>query len=183
MPARVTNKEYVSNKEIADILYNVSELLEIEEANRFRVNAYRNAALTVMNSREPLAKKVERGDDLVALPTIGDEIARHIEEISRTGELTLLEELEHSMSPVLVELSRVPGIGPKRVKTIIDHLGVLSFSGIKSAAESDELARLPGIGTKTAKAIKAHFLENQIEPQSFPNSKFDYHQFFSTSQN
>jgi len=95
---------YVTNKDIADILFNVAELLEVDEANMFRVNAYTNAALTVLNCSEPMAKKITRGDDLSTLPSIGQDISRSIEEIVSTGELTVLEELEHTLPPQIVEL-------------------------------------------------------------------------------
>ena len=148
---------YVTNKEIADILFNVAELLEIDEANRFRVNAYQNAAVSILNSREAFALKVERGDDLTALPNIGRDISEKIKEILRTGELKMLEELEHTMPPELVELSHVPGIGAKRVKVIEDSLGPLSPDILREAAKRGKLASLPGIGSKIQEAILTHF--------------------------
>lgn len=148
---------YVTNKDIVDILYNVAELLEIDEANRFRVNAYSNAALTVLNASEPMAIKVERGDDLADLPTIGREIALKIEEIVRTGELSMLEELEQTLPPQIVELSRVPGIGAKRVKIIENRYGPLTSAVLKNAARRGDLARLPSIGPKLQEAIMHHF--------------------------
>lgn len=148
---------YVTNKEIADILFNVAELLEIDEANRFRVNAYQNAALTVLNSSEALALKVERGDNLTVLPNIGKDISEKIKEILRTGELQMLEALEHTLPPELVELSHVPGVGAKRVKIIEDYLGPLTPEVLREAAKRGKLAGLPGIGAKIQDAIKTHF--------------------------
>jgi len=133
--------------------------LEIDEANRFRVSAYRNAALTVLNAVEPMAIKVERGDDLSRLPAIGRDIASKIEEILRTGELSTLEDLEHSLPPQLVELSRVRGVGAKRVKIIEDRFAPLSASILRIAANRGDLARLPGIGSKIQDAIKVHFTD------------------------
>jgi len=148
---------YVTNKEIADILYDVAELLEIDGADRFRVSAYRNAALTVLNTSEALALKLERDEDLVKLANIGLDIAEKIDEIVRTGELTMLQELEQTLPPQLVELAHIPGMGAKRVKTIQDFIKPLTIAAIKRAALEGELAKLPGIGQKTQNAIRIHF--------------------------
>ena len=148
---------YVTNKDIADILFNVAELLEVDEANRFRVNAYTNAVLTVLNSSEPMAKKITRGGDLSTLPSIGQDISRSIEEIVSTGELTVLEELEHTLPPQIVELSRVPGLGAKRIKIIQERYGTLTFGVVLNLARQGEQSRLPGIGPKIENAIVEHF--------------------------
>jgi len=148
---------YVTNKDIADILFEVAELLEIDGADRFRVDAYRNAALTVMNTSEALALKLERDEDLAKLANIGLDIAEKIDEIVRTGELSMLQELEQTMSPQLVELSHIPGLGAKRVKTLQAFIRPLSINRIRQAALAGELVRLPGIGRKTQDAINRHF--------------------------
>lgn len=149
--------DFITNEEIADIFFNVAELLEIDEANRYRVNAYTNAAITILNASEPLERKVERGEDLAELPTIGRDIALKIEEILRTGELSMLEDLEQTLPPQTVELSHVPGLGAKRVKIIEEQYGPVSSKALHRAARRGELARLPGIGPKIENAIKRHF--------------------------
>ena len=148
---------YITNEEIADIFFNVAELLEIDEANHYRINAYTNAAVTIVNASESLARKVERGEDLTVLPTIGRDIALKIEEIVKTGELSMLEELEQTLPPQTVELSHVPGVGAKRVRLIEDQYGPVSDEVLRRAARRGELARLPGIGPKIQNAIKRHF--------------------------
>jgi len=148
---------YITNEEIADIFFNVAELLEIDDANRYRINAYTNAAITILNASEPLARKVDRGEDLAELPTIGRDIALKIEEIVKTGELSMLEELEQTLPPQTVELSHVPGIGAKRVKIIENQYGPASNRDLRRAARHGELARLPGIGPKIQNAIRRHF--------------------------
>lgn len=150
---------YVTNKDLADTLFNVAELLEIDEANRFRVSAYRNAALTVLNAGEPLAIKLDRGEDLSCLPNIGEELSAAIVEILRTGELSILEELEQTLPPQLVELSHIPGLGAKRVKIIRQYYQPLTADILKLAAKRGDLARLPGIGPKTQEAIKVHYAD------------------------
>lgn len=147
----------ISNREIADRLYDYAELLDVEDADKFRIRAYRNAALTILNTQESFAQKVSRGDDLVSLPTIGDDIARKIEIIVQTGELPELEALRLSLPPVQADLLKVEGIGPKRYRQIEKKLGVLTPDTLVKAASRGVIARLPGIGTKTQAAILKHF--------------------------
>ena len=149
--------DFISNREIANILYEVAELLEIDDAELYRVRAYKNAALTVLNTGEPFAQKITQNADLNKLPTIGDELARAIEEIVRTGELKMLEDLEQSLPPDLVTLSQIPGIGAKRIKTIQKHLGLITSQRLRDAARRGELATLPGIGEKTQDTIRAYY--------------------------
>ena len=148
---------YVTNKDISDLFFEVAELLEIDDVNRFRVRAYRNAAVSVLNEKEPFAIKVVRGDDLSTLSNIGKDIAEKISEIVRTGELSMLEALEETLPPILVELSHVPGIGAQRVKTIQAFLPNLSQAAIIRAASKNQLLQLPGIGPKIQRAILIHF--------------------------
>jgi DNA polymerase (family 10) len=155
--------QFVTNGEIAAILYDLAELLEIDGASRFRVNAYRNAALTVTNASHQLAHMLDKNENISKLPNIGRDIAANISEIVRTGELPMLEELEHTMPVELVELSRIPGLGAKRVKTIQDFIGELNARNLFMAARLGRLAELPGIGEKTQAAIKEHYRPSQSD--------------------
>lgn len=151
----------ISNREIADLLYDYAELLDVEDADRFRIRAYRNAALTVLNSQELMADKVSRGDDLVSLPTVGDDIARKIETIVQTGNLPELEALRRSLPPVQAGLLQVEGIGPKRFRTIEKSLGVLTQDSLVDAARRGAIALLPGVGAKTQEAILTYFTQKR----------------------
>ncbi|NNC36178.1 MAG: hypothetical protein EX271_03550 [Acidimicrobiales bacterium] len=151
---------YISNDDIVAVLYDFAELLEIDGADPFRVQAYRAAAATVTNLPKQAAEIVGNDGDLTRLPNIGTEIARNIVEIIRTGEMAELEELEHSMPVHLVELARIPGLGAKRVKAIVKNIDVFSPGRIYQAACSGKLAEIPGIGEKTQASIKQHFAPN-----------------------
>lgn len=147
----------VKNTEISNILFQVSELLEIENVNPFRVKAYRNAAIDIKNQSASLAQRVLSGEDISKLPGIGAEIAASITEIVRTGELSMLDELEHTMPPSLIALSHVPNIGPKRVKIIETYLPFLSQETIIAAAKDKQLSKLPTIGVQIERAILDYF--------------------------
>lgn len=147
----------IHNDEIAGIFEQLADLLEIDEANPFRVRAYRNAARTLRNLTEEAADLIEEGEDLSALPVIGEDLAGKIEEIVKTGHLETLEKLKRTVPAALADLTRVPGLGPKRVKSLYDKLGVKSLADLRKAVAKGELKRLPGFGAKTEETIRTYF--------------------------
>ena len=114
----------LSNKDIAGILDDIGSLLEVEDASPFRVRAYKNAADTIRFFDPPLAEMVTRDEDLTKLEGIGPAIAKKIEEIVQTGKLAYMDKLAAESSPGLLELLRLPGLGPKRVRALRDDLQV-----------------------------------------------------------
>src|SRR5687768_1565956 len=104
----------VHNSDIAVIFDQTADILEIEGENPFRVRAYRNAARVVGTWPKDLAEIVNHGDQLPKLPGIGKDLAGKIEEIAHTGHLPLLDKLKHDVPETLLELMRLPGLGPKR---------------------------------------------------------------------
>lgn len=150
MTTRATRHQ-VPNAEIARLLREVAALLEMEAANAFRVRAYVNAARVIEELPEPAATlSPER---LRELPGIGDDLAGKIAEIAATGSLKLLRELHREVPHAAVELLRVPGIGPKRARALVDTLGIRSLAGLARAARAGKLATLAGFGAAIEKKI------------------------------
>lgn len=147
----------VHNDEIADIFEQLADLLEIDEANPFRVRAYRNAARILRGLPEEAAVLIERGEDLSELPAIGKDLAGKIEEVATTGRLQALEDLKRTVPAGLAELTRIPGLGPKRVKRLHDELGIGTPGALRAAAEKGKLRDLPGFGVKTESRIRDFF--------------------------
>ena len=143
----------VHNSEIATIFDKVADLLEIEGANAFRVRAYRKAALAIGTMPQCLADMVEEGADLSELPTIGHDLADKIAEITRTGHLHLLDEIERRTPGDLAELMDLPGLGPKRVHALQEMLGITGIDDLLRAARTGELKKLPGFGPKLQEQI------------------------------
>jgi DNA polymerase (family 10) len=145
----------VQNAEIARLLSDVADLLEISAANPFRVRAYRNAARTVADHPDPLAELVQGGAfDLTELPGIGDGIAKEITILVETGTLPQRQELVATFPPGLLELLRLPGVGPKRVKLFYDQLKVNSVADLKAALDAGKIAKLPGFGPKLLEKLR-----------------------------
>ena len=143
----------VQNPEIAEIFNRYADLLEIQDANPFRVRAYRNAARTVGAESRSMADLVARHEDLTELPGIGKDLAAKIAVIVGTGRLPELAELETRVPRALSDLMRLPGLGPKRVKQIYRGLHIRSQEDLARAIRSGELARLPGFGATLVRKI------------------------------
>ncbi|MHB1294670.1 MAG: DNA polymerase/3'-5' exonuclease PolX [Anaerolineae bacterium] len=141
------------NEEAARILNEVGDVLEIQGADVYRVRAYRNASRYLLDMGQSVATLLEQGQDLSALPGIGKALAVKIEEIVRTGRLKYLDEIEQETPPALLALLRVGGLGPKRVRTLHDRLGILTIDELRKAAQAGQVRELPGFGEKTEQRI------------------------------
>ena len=139
----------MQNADIARLLGEVADLLEISEGNPFKVRAYRNAARTVADHPDPLAELVKGGEfDLTDLPGIGGGIAKEITALVGTGTLPQRQQLVATIPAGLLDLLRIPGLGPKRVKLFHDQLKVNSVADLKEALEQGKIAKLGGFGPK-----------------------------------
>lgn len=143
----------IQNPEIADLFRRYATLLEIEDANPFRVRAYRNAARTIDNLPRSLAELLEEGADLSELPGIGEDLAGKIAAIVETGRFTELEKLEQEVPGELARLVAIPGLGPKRVKALHRELSINSLQDLRKAARAGKISTLSGFGEKTEKKI------------------------------
>ena len=143
----------MQNAEIAQMFEEVADLLEIQGANMFRLRAYRNAARTLEGLTSAVADMVESGQSLTELPGIGKDLAEKITQLVTTGELSQLMELREQVPAGVVQMLRIPGLGPKRVAQLFKELGLTTLDSLKAAAESGEISKLKGFGAKTTQMI------------------------------
>lgn len=143
----------IENAEVARILGELADLLEIEEANSFRIRAYRNAARAVEELPEPVEALTQGGRSLTEIPGIGEDLAGKIAEIARTGTLDALRKLERSTPKGAAELMHIRGIGPRRARMLSEKLGIRSVAGLERAARSGKLRKIRGFGIRTEQAI------------------------------
>ncbi len=144
----------MENGEIAERLEAFAALLDLAEASAFSVRAYRRAAELVRATPAPVAELVRSGR-VRELAGIGPGIERRLRELVETGEIAELRELEAELSPELVGLGRLIGIGPARMAEIGRGLGVRTVEELRAAAEAGRLGSLRGIGPKTEERILA----------------------------
>jgi DNA polymerase (family X) len=153
----------MQNPDIARLFDEVADLLEIQNANPFRVRAYRNAARTIRDYPEPIAELV-RGDkkDLTEIPGIGEDLAEKIGDIVSTGELPLRKQLAAKLPAGLLDLLRIPGLGPKRVKLLYSKLKVKSAADLTKALDSGKVQKLKGFGPKMEEKMRAGIGQAQV---------------------
>ena len=140
------------NAELARVFERIGDLLEIDAADRFRINSYRRAARTLKDTTEDLATLAVEGR-LTQLPGVGKGTAQRIRQYIDTGHIDVLDELEKKLPEGLPALLEIPGMGPKKVALAHTKLGVRGIDDLKKVIESGELAKLPGLGATSVKKI------------------------------
>jgi len=146
----------VENAEVARLFQELADLLEIQEANAFRVRAYRNAARVIQELAEPVGDVAGEGPKRLAeLPGIGEDLAGKIIEIVETGKLRALDDAARQVPKGLVALMRVRGLGPKRARALYHGLGITSMRALEAAARAGRIRELKGFGEKTEQHLLA----------------------------
>ena len=149
-----------TNADLAAAFEQTADLLELQQANPFRIRAYRNAARLVGELKLDLVAQVERGEALPRLPGIGADLAGKIEEFARSGHLALLDRLRRQIPAGVAEMLQLPGLGPKRVRALYEELHITSLAQLARAARDGLIRELPGFGARTEarilEAVEAH---------------------------
>ncbi len=141
------------NKEIADILNEVADYLEIKGENEYRINSYRNAARTILGLSESISKMAEDEKDIQSIPDIGESMAEKLIEIAQSGKLEQLEQLKKQLPESLRDIMKLEQMGPKRTKILYEKLNIESIEDLKKAAKQGKIEKLEGFGEKTTKKI------------------------------
>ena len=143
----------VPNADVASLFAQIADLLEIRGDNPFRVRAYRNAARTVEEWPQSLSEILSRTGSLPRMPGIGADLDGKIREILTTGHLSTLDTLREAFPPHLTDLLEIPGLGPRKVKTFYEELGIHDVAGLSRALRDHRIAALPGFGAKSEERI------------------------------
>jgi len=133
---------------VAEILVEIGVLLELKGENPFKTRAYTNAARTIENLPEPLGKIISE-KQLGEIKGIGEALEQKITELVKTGKLKYYEELKASISPGLIEMLEISGLGPKKIQALNQKLGIDSVEKLEAACKKGKVAELDGFGEKT----------------------------------
>ncbi|WP_213807511.1 DNA polymerase/3'-5' exonuclease PolX [Granulicella sp. dw_53] len=148
----------MDNITIARLLDETASLLEIDAADPFRIRSYRRAAEAVEQQTTQVAQLVGPDSDpklLLAIPGIGKGMAANIRDLVATGSMPLRDELLLKYKPTMLDLLRLPGMGPKTVALVWSALQVCDIDALEEAAKAGHLEKLPRMGAKfTAKLLK-----------------------------
>jgi DNA polymerase (family 10) len=142
----------MDKNQVAAILEEIGTLLELQGENSFRCNAYHNGARAVANLSGNLADLVAQ-DTLKDIPGIGETLREKITTLVKTGALPFYDQLRQKTPPGLMEMMRLPSMGPKKIKTLFDKLGIDTIAKLQAACESGQVAELKGFGAKTQSKI------------------------------
>jgi len=144
------------NGEIAEAFEELASLYELDGAVVYRVVAYRNAAKAIREAGVSVAEMAKQGR-AEELAGVGKTIAEKIDALLETGSIPSADKLKQRIPSGLVEVTRIPGLGPKRAKLLHDELGVNSIEDLRRAAESGQLKDVKGFGKKAEENVLAAF--------------------------
>lgn len=137
----------MKNLEVAKLLYEIADLLEMQEVE-FKPRAYKRAAQQIEAMTEDIVELWKKGR-LQDIPGVGEGIAKKIDEFLRTGKLNYYEKLKKQMPMDVEELMNLPGLGPKKIKLLYQKLKIRNVKDLEQAAKQGRIAKIKGMGEKT----------------------------------
>ncbi len=148
----------VDKHDIARILEEIGLLLELSGESPFKSRAYYNAARTIEGLTEDLGQLIATGR-IREYPGIGQALTDKLAELVRTGRLASYDELKRRVPAGLIDMTAVPGLGPKKILTVWQQLGVTTVGELEYACLENRLVSLPGFGVKTQEKIRQGLLQ------------------------
>ncbi|CEP78589.1 MAG: DNA polymerase/3'-5' exonuclease PolX [Defluviitoga tunisiensis] len=165
----------MEKKEIVKILNEIGLLLELKGENPFKSRAYYNAARIIELLDEDI-ETIVKEDRLKDIKGIGEALNKKITELVLTGKLKYYEDLKASIPEGLIDMLKIPGLGPKRIRTIYEQLNITSVRELEYACLENRLLDLPGFGKKMQnnilkgiqfiKQFSSHFLYSEAYSQA-----------------
>ena len=166
----------MNNARIAEALDLVADLLEFQNANPFRVRAYRNGARTVRDYPEQMQSIVgDANRKLTDLDGIGKDLADKIATLVATGTFPMLEELQSQVPQSVLTLLRIPGMGPKKAATLYKELNITTLDELRAACEAHQVRALKGFAAKTEEMILAGMALAQTADERMTWAEADRH--------
>jgi len=155
----------MKNLEIARILNNLADILELQEV-RWKPQAYRKAAQSLESLSEDVAE-LAKGDKLQDIPGVGEHIAAKIVEYLTTGKIKAYEKLKKKVKVDIAALNEVPGLGPKKIKLLYNKYGVKNVSDLQKLIQQKKIPQIPGFGKKTEELLTEGIKFVKSKPQRF----------------
>ncbi|RPH90484.1 MAG: DNA polymerase/3'-5' exonuclease PolX [Desulfobacteraceae bacterium] len=142
----------MENKEVARVLAEIAELLALSGENPFKIRAYAQGARIIEALDRPVSEWIAAGE-LARIKGIGSTLSRQITQLVGEGTLPVHQELKKTFPQGIRDMLRVPGLGPKKVRELIDRLGLRSLGELEYAGHENRLVTLPGFGKKSQENI------------------------------
>jgi DNA polymerase (family 10) len=151
------------NATIAALFDELADLYELDGASIHRVLAYRTAAKTVREAPRSIAA-LTRAGTVTSLPGIGKTLEEKVLQLLETGTIPAVEKLRGKYPPGLVDITRLPGLGPKKARRLFDELAIDSLDALRAAAEAEQLRGIRGFGPKFEAQVLAAFAAGLADP-------------------
>jgi len=143
----------MKNSEVAKVLQDIADLLELKGENVFKIRAYQKAARAIEHHPRELKIMINEGEDLQSIPGVGEAIAKKATELITTNKLGYYESLKAEFPEGVTNLLTIPGIGPKTANKLSSELGINSTDELECAINEGRVAQLFRLGEKTAANI------------------------------
>jgi DNA polymerase (family X) len=156
----------MKNQLIINILNNIADILDLQEV-KFKPQAYRRVAVSISALQEPIEKIYARGE-LYGVRGVGKHIGLKIEEIIKTGKLKYYQKLKKQTKIDIEALGAIPFLGPKKIKTLYQKLGVKNIKDLKKSIKAKKIRELSGFGEKTELQIKNNIKYAKTQKNRFP---------------
>ncbi|OGO59444.1 MAG: hypothetical protein A2V85_08995 [Chloroflexi bacterium RBG_16_72_14] len=154
----------LTNGDLARIFHEIGDILEVKGELVFKTVAYHRAADAIARAPFDVAEAYGAGDRR-PIPGVGQAIADKIAELATTGRMALHERLRAEIPASLVDLLRIPGVGPRTVRLVWEGLGIESLDDLRRAAEAGHLRGLKGISAGTEQRILDGIVQLESRPQ------------------
>jgi DNA polymerase (family 10) len=158
----------MKNTAIAKVFQDMADLLELKGENVFKIRAYQRAARTFEHLPKEIEVMLQEGEDLQAIPGVGEAIAKKTIELVNTGKLQAYEELKAEFPEGITSLLEIPGIGPKTANRLSAELGIKSVDELEEAIKDGRVAKMFRLGDKTADNILQQIQALRRKDQRIP---------------
>ncbi|MCB0830148.1 MAG: histidinol-phosphatase, partial [Solirubrobacterales bacterium] len=162
----------MTNAQIAEALEELAVLYQLDGADQYRVLAYTNSARTIKNEGRSV-EEMARNGTITELPGVGKTLEEKILALVETGEIPAAAKLKEKIPVGLLEISRIPGLGPKTVRRLHDELDVTGPEDLRAAAEAQKVRELKGLGPKVEEKILAGLDKLEAEPEGPTRLRLD----------
>src|SRR5881227_2049770 len=146
----------MDNKALAGVLYETTDLLEIDGQDSFRIRSYRNAAEAIEANPQQISDLIGDPKQILAIPGIGKGMLNNLQEMLKEGRLSLHAQMLKKYRPSMLQLLKVQGLGPKTIALIWSAYQVCDLEGVEKLAREGKIRILPRMGEKhEQKLLKA----------------------------
>src|ERR1051326_260481 len=143
----------MDNKDLAGILFETADLLEIDGADSFRIRSYRNAAEAIEAQPQQISEIIREPKQVLAIPGIGKGMLANLQEMLKEGRLSLHAEMLKKYRPTMLDLLKIQGLGPKTIALLWSAFQVCDVEGLEKLAREGKIQTLPRMGEKQEKKL------------------------------